>query len=119
MKKLRLPLLFLFLGVILLGCENKIDIERDASSTPFEVNQETGYVRYIEEVKDWCISLNIPNNIDSYVYFYDKDMKDSFKKEGLLVKFSGEAVKSAYQSTSLMCCVEYYCLTISHIEEIQ
>lgn len=80
MKQLRLPFLFLFLSLILLGCENKIDIERNSSATPFKVNQETGYVMYREEIKDWCISLNIPDNIDSYVYFYDKDMKDSLKR---------------------------------------
>ncbi|MDB9024791.1 hypothetical protein [Parabacteroides distasonis] len=119
MKQLRLPFLLLFLSLILLGCENKIDIERNSSATPFKVNQETGYVMYREEIKDWCISLNIPDNIDSYVYFYDKDMKDSFKKEGLLVKFSGEAVESTFQPAIAMCCVEYYCLTITQIEEIR
>ena len=101
-----------------LGCD-KVDIKPDKSAEPFEINEETGYMRYNEALKDWCISLYIPDNIDSHTYFYSDKIEKSFKQEDLRVKFSGKAVRSTFKEKDAPCCREYYCITITQLEELK
>lgn len=114
--------LFTFLLLISMGsvgCSDDDNCKCDDASTSFELNQETGTIKYYEANDTWGISSTVPGTFDSVQLFLVDKLDKHLKKEGLQVKFNGKAVRSSESPEGLPSGYELYCLTITQIEEVK
>lgn len=118
MKKTNLFIFSLLIAIVSISC-GKTNCECDESAPHFEVNQEIGIMEYRNQVDSWCISIDTLPIIDGGSFYLIKDIDKSFKKEGIRVKFSGDAVRSTFYQKSPFYGDEYYCITLTNIEEIK
>lgn len=111
--------LFVSLTLLLLASCGKTNCGCDDAAPPFQLAQESGTMRYDDKASSWCIYSPLPGTYDSVRYFMVPDIDKSFQKDGLQVRFSGEAVKSSFAPAEIPVGYEYYCITITDMEYVQ
>lgn len=117
MKRTNLFIFVLLISLLSFGC-SETDRECDDSAPHLEVKQEIGTMRFNDQANSWSISRYIPNSIDGKEYFLVEDIDNSFKQDGIRVRFSGDAVRSSFIPQNAIGGEEYYCITLTDIEEI-